>query len=178
MPRYGKQKRCPGCNLHISGGSRSLLVHMKKRYQCSQHIVHCIGCNKPFTDDKNLKKHQITQQSIDPNTSCIQGIAKLDHVQTLTLDSNVFDSEVNNQVFTVEQECIFTQDTLLDEVQNNKKPKLSNKLKNPTTNVTSTSSSSSSLPSQVIQSIPTQSVLHNHPVTLKEQSLKIIQDNT
>ena len=178
MLRTGKKKYCPGCNVYISGGSHHLLNHMKRTYKCSQHIVYCVGCNKAFSGHNHLKNHQKSQQSIDPNTSCIQGIAKLDRVQTLTLDSNVFDPKVNNQVFTVEQECIFTQDTIFDEVQNNKKPKLSNKLINTTTNMSSTPISSSSLPSQVKQPILTHSVLHNHPVTMKEQSLKIIQENT
>ena len=124
MTRSGKKKICPGCNIVINGGNQNLLAHMKKSSLCSKHILICIGCSKHFADENHLRNHQRSQQASNPHTSCIHGFAKLEHVQTLSLDSNPFDTKLNNQVFAVEQQA-FPDNPNISILTSNKKIKLS-----------------------------------------------------
>ena len=122
MTRSGKKKGCPGCNVVINGGNQNLLAHMKKSSNCSKHILICIGCSKQFADENHLRNHQRSQQVSNPHTSCIHGFAKLEHVQTLSFDSSFFDTKLNNQVFSVEQQALPDNPNI--SIFSNKKPKL------------------------------------------------------
>ena len=91
---------------------------------CSKHVIICIGCSKQFADENHLRNHQRSQQASNPHTSCIHGFAKLEHVQTLSLDSTPFDTKLNNQVFAVEQQA-FPDNPNISILTSNKKIKLS-----------------------------------------------------
>ena len=97
-----KKKTCPCCKMNIAGGNSGLLYHMKKSL-CRQMIVKCHGCGSEFASSEHLANHQHYQQLKDPNTSCIQGMDKLHHVQILTQSSNQFNVQKSHKIFSVEQ---------------------------------------------------------------------------
>ena len=102
MGKTKKKKTCPCCKMNISGGNSGLLSHMKKS-TCKRMIVKCQGCQSEFATSEHLANHQHYQQLNNPNTSCIQGMDKMHHVQILTKDSNQFNVNKSQKVFSVEQ---------------------------------------------------------------------------
>ena len=102
MVNSKKKKTCPCCKMNISGGNSGLLSHMKKS-TCRNMILKCNGCHSEFATSDHLSNHQHYQQSRDPNTTCIQGMEKMHHVQILTKQSNQFDFLRSRKIFSVEQ---------------------------------------------------------------------------
>ena len=102
MGNSKKKKKCPCCKMNIAGGNSGLLSHMKKS-SCRRMILKCHGCDTEFATSEHLANHQHYQQIKDPNTSCIQGMDKLHHVQVLSQVSNQFNVQKSKKVFSVEQ---------------------------------------------------------------------------
>ena len=102
-----KSKICPACKIVIRGGNEQVVNHMMKSFFCKKRIMYCIGCNKPCADATHLSNHQKQQIQTKGNTFCIQGIQKLEKVQTLSANNPLYktqpSSDKKRKIFSIEQ---------------------------------------------------------------------------
>ena len=100
-------KRCPTCNIVVKGGNEQIVSHMMKSLTCKKKLIYCVGCNKPCANYSHLCNHQRQQLKTKGNTFCIQGMNKLEKVQTLTANNPLFKNQLTNvkkrKIFSIEQ---------------------------------------------------------------------------
>ena len=97
------KKQCPVCNVWINGSNAQLKQHMSSFPECRKKLLCCHGCQGRFVNKEHLANHQ--KQMNRAGHFCMQADEKLNHVQSLNLNSSFMNvtPTAKSRMFSVEQ---------------------------------------------------------------------------
>ena len=168
--KSNSSKECPGCKKQIRGGHKHLLNHMKNFTICRKKIEICLGCGKQFATKIHLQNHQRHQSGCNCYTQCIQNSEKLDHVNSLSLNTGPFITSKNytnnkRKIFEVSQPIVMSNKQKGAKIQN----QFENEIVPYHTHLSTNSNKSTSIPST--------NITHFYGKTTLLRSKDIYQNN-